>query len=414
MKKILNYVFLFCLSVLALTLAACGSKVKANELINSLLVEQDSYVDADFYVVGEMKSGEDIYEITWESDNACLSVSDTKNEAGYYTIFVNRPEDEAQTITLTATLIVSKNNTAQKDFEFRVYPIDVYDLLDNFAFEHKGVKVEMGSTIDLPVTTEYKGAVANITWESTNPEVTISTDYKKASFATVVIDTDIKLTATITYKGESTKITYNLTIAPFATDFEKLKEWYENDGITQILSGYVVELGEAYSESYQNISMYIINDDFTGGYYLYRVKMDANEASQLKVGAHVTATGTVNTNYSGLMDTSAGGNVVVDEEIEAINVAEKAYAIDNDLIANVKSLYYRTSTLVTLSNWKVKEVAETIDDGSSSAVTILTIEKDGVEHKIRYSNYVANTPMPNRNKGTKTDVYNAIEDILDT
>ena len=38
-----------------------------------------------------------------ESDNACLSVSETKNETGYYTVKVTRPEDEAQTITLTAT-----------------------------------------------------------------------------------------------------------------------------------------------------------------------------------------------------------------------------------------------------------------------------------------------------------------------
>ena len=103
MKKILSYVFLFCLTLCVLV--SCKS-VDASNLIKTLLVEQDSYVDADFYVVGEIKSGDEVYPLTWESDNACLAVSESRNEAGYYTIKVTRPETEAQTIKLTATLSI--------------------------------------------------------------------------------------------------------------------------------------------------------------------------------------------------------------------------------------------------------------------------------------------------------------------
>ena len=108
------------------------------------------------------------------------------------------------------------------------------------------------------------------------------------------------------------------------------------------------------------------------------------------------------------METSAGGNLVVDETIDPIDPASTLYNIDNDLLANVPSLYYRESTLVGMNNWKVTEVSSTIDDGSSSAVTIMKVAKDGVEIALRYSNYLACTPMPNRNGGVESDNYKAI------
>ena len=53
-------------------------------------------------------------------------------------------------------------------------------------------------------------------------------------------------------------------------------------------------------------------------------------------GNHGT-TGTTNTSYSGLMETSAGGNLVVDEDVAEINVKDHIYAMDNDYIASKKT-----------------------------------------------------------------------------
>ena len=416
MKKILNYGFLFILTLMCLVLVSCDN-TKAEDVIKSLMIEQqEGYVAEDFFVIGEIKSGDEAYPVTWTSDNACLTVSSEKNAAGYYTVFVNRPEDGMQEVKLTATLTVDKNNTASKTYSFKVYAYDVFDLLDNFVFEYKGLKVEMGTSIDLPTTTTYEGKTATISWASTDEEVDINEEGNKATFATVVKETPVTLAATLTYKDQSTTIKYELTVAPYRTNFELLKEWYENTGVTQKLSGYVVDIAANYDDAYGNVSLYIINDDFTGGYYLYRVKTDAENGAKIKVGAHVTVVGTTNTNYSGLMETNAGGNLVVDEDIEPINVGEKIYEASNDLIANAPSLYYRLSTQVSFSNWKVKEVESVIEaEGcTDSAVTIMKVEKDGVTLTLRYSNYLAATPMPNRNGGVKSDNYKAIEAKLGT
>jgi len=406
MRKILNYGFLFILAVMSLVLVSCD-KVKASDLVNSILVDQDSYVDADFFVIGEMKYEDEVYPITWTSSDACLTVSETKNELGYYTVKVTRPEDADKTITLTATLTISKNNKASKNFEFRVYPIDVYDILDNFKFELDGAKVTGGETVELPTSASYAGKTATITWATESELVTISEDGDTATFKKVSKDTTTVLTATLTYKGKTTSIDYEVIASRFMTEHEKLIEWYENSGITQTLSGYVVEIASEYAESYGNVSLYIINDTFTGGYYLYRVKMDANEAKQLKVGAHVTATGTTNTSYSGLMETSAGGNLVVDEDVAEINVKDHIYAMDNDYIANTPSLYYRTSTLVSVTGWKVTKVTALSTDSNPSK--ILELEKDGVKLNVVYSKYVASTPLDNKN-----EVYKAVDAKLAT
>ena len=107
MKKILNYCFLFVLTLFTFALAACDD-VKAEDLMQNLIVEQqEGYVDADFFVVGQLKSGDKTYPLTWTSDNACLTVSSEANAAGYYTVHVTRPDNAAVEVKLTATLTVS-------------------------------------------------------------------------------------------------------------------------------------------------------------------------------------------------------------------------------------------------------------------------------------------------------------------
>lgn len=423
MKKILNYGFLFVLALMSLVLVSCDS-VSAQDVVNKVIIEQEEgYVDKAFYVIGQVKHNEETYEVKWTSDNDALKVSDSKNTDGYYTISVVRPEDEMQEVKLTATVEISKDNKASKTFNFTVYPVDVYDFLGEFEFEYKDAQVDMGTTVDLPTSVAFADKTATVSWATEDTDyVTINAEGNKATFSIVEKDVDVVLMATVTYKDESAPVECPVTITPYKTEFEKLKYWYDNHGIVQKLSGYIVEIFEEHS-SYNNVSLYIINDDFTGGHYLYRVACDADNGQKIKLGAHVTVVGALNSNYNGLIETagSSSGTLTVDTDVTPIDVNSKVYAMDDDFLANAPSLYYRLSTVVSLTNWKVKSIKVKgedgkvqIDDGKSSALEIMTLEKDGVEIQIRYSNYILATKMPNRNNGEENDVYKAVTAKLES
>ena len=217
MKKILNYCFLFVLMFLAtLGLTACEEEVSAESLMQNLIVEQqEGYVDADFFVVGQLKSGDTAYPLTWTTNNSCLTVSSEMNAAGYYTVHVTRPDNAMIEVILTATLSISGDNTASKSYAYKVYPIEVYDLFDNFVFEHKGVKVQEGSSINLPTSTSFDGKTGTITWSSVSPLVTISADNTTATFASVDKEEEIEVVGKLSYNGEEVEMKYTLTITPF-------------------------------------------------------------------------------------------------------------------------------------------------------------------------------------------------------
>ena len=393
MKRILNF---FCVAILALTslfaISACGgSNTKAADLLKTFVIEQDGKtVNADFTVPAEINVNDEKYKLTWTSNNNYVVIGN-KSDASYI-VNVTRPET-AQEAKLTVSLKIDNGNKATKDFTVRVTPIDVYDFVDEFTekviFEQNGTSV----TTDFDLVTSYSLAnypneTATISWESRNEEL-VRIEGNKAIVTPTDVETRVNLIATFSYKGETSKSTFSVKVASPMTDFERLQYWYNNEGITQTLSGYVVLIGNAYDEGYGNISLYMIDDTLQGGYYLYRVKTTVDEAAKITLGCHVTVTGTTNTNYSGLMETNAGGNLVVDTDVTPINVKDTVYAMDNDIIANAQSLYYRQSTLVSLSNWKVCDIGDPVAAGNNS--TAMKVEKDGVKVTLRYSKYVQDT-----------------------
>lgn len=399
MRKILNWIFIAVLSLTSVfVLTSCGKKTKnAADLLQSLVIEQDNkIVNSDFTIPAQISiSDKEVYELKWTSNNSYAQIGETKDNNGNFIVSVTRPET-TQEVTLTVELTISKKNSASKDFTIRITPIDVYDFVDEFSekviFVQNGTNVNADFDLVTSYTLEgYPTETATIAWESRNEElVAISDDGKKALVTPTDVETKVVLIATFTYKNESSSSTFSVKVSSPMSDFEKLQYWYSNTGITQTLSGYVVCIGAEYSESYGNISLYMIDDTLQGGYYLYRVKTTVDEAAQITLGCHVTATGTTNSNYRGLMETNAGGNLVVDEDVTPIDVNTTVYAMDNDIIANAQSLYYRLSTLVSLTNWKVTEVTSTPLSSGTNA-TAMVVEKDGVRVTIRYSKYIQDT-----------------------
>ena len=171
--------------------------------------------------------------------------------------------------------------------------------------------------------------------------------------------------------------------------FEHLQEvdyWYSNTDVVMTMVGYVVEIATEYSSIYQNVSLYIVDEDFCAGYYLYRVKCDDITAAQLVPGAPVIVTGTMNTNYNGLIETNSGGTIKIDSGRTAVNVREHVYAIDNEIIGGLFSANYHQSSLVSLTNWTVKEVKPAAS-AVSSTETLFILTKGGVDVPVIVSKY---------------------------
>ncbi len=403
MKKVKKIIFAAILSLSAVfLLVACKSKVKAADLLSSFLLEQDNTeVTANFSVQSQLKKGEETYPLTWtSSDPDHVAISAEENtENSTYDVIITRPENEEIEVTLTVKLFIKKKNQATKDFKVRLAPIDVYDFSDTFELPQKGTVV--WDDFDLKTSYTVGDKTCSISWASSD-ENFIKINKATADVLPSTFEAPVKLLGTFSYDNKTTTKEYPLTVYYPMTQEDALIYWYEHTGITQKLEGYVVAKG-TYVDKYGEGSLYVMDPSFKGGYYIYQGYIDKAEFEALELGTYVTCTGATNTSYSGLMETNYGGTIKVDTKKAKINVEEKRYAIDNDLVANVNSLYYRLSTPVSLTNWKVKEVKE-LDAAGSSTQTILKLEKFGVETTIAYSKYIGSTPLDAANDTFKAVV----------
>lgn len=389
-KKLLPLVLASSLALGAtFTLASCGGNKgpAASDLLKNIILEDNKEIKDDFKVTATVKNGEDSYNILWSSDNALLKVSDEAYE-GSYTVTVARPDDAKTTVHLTASLDIN-GDKAEKQFTFFISPLDVYDFSGKFVFAQEGAVVS--EDFDLPTEFKIGDKTAEITWAPVNTNlITIDETAHKAKVTCVAPAEKAKVRATFKYAGKETKVTYALTVYRKLTAMESLKYWYEHTGIAQTMSGYVVAK-DKYDTGYGNAAYYIVDDSLQGGYYAYRMKSDQATYDSITVGTHITITGATNTSYKGLVETSGNvGKITVDKDIAKKTKAELVQAIDQDLIANVDSLYYRSSSLVSLTGWKVKAITDDAKDESKygQAATLLTLTKGGVDIKVMSSKYV--------------------------
>ena len=189
-----------------------------------------------------------------------------------------------------------------------------------------------------------------------------------------------------------------MTVGLNRTHLEEINYWYYNTGVSIDIKGYVVEIATPYDEGYGNVSLYVVDEEFLAGYYVYRVKTDSANAALIEVGAHVTVTGTTNTNYNGLIETNAGGNLVVDTDVPKIDVREHVYALDQDVLGNVPAAIYHQSRLVSLTNWTVKSVESAPEAGSTA--TLFTLTKGGVDVSVAVSKYLEGAYKPTADDAT--------------
>ena len=398
MKSIFKKVTLLVL-MFGLVFALFGCKKNDAKALENYLLKQDSkVVDADFVLDGTLNFNDKDYELSWSSNNNAIQLEKRDKD---YLAKINYPDQET-VVTLTVKL-----GKATKEFTVTVQPIDVYKFSDTYVFpKDKQIVTE---SFDLDASCSYVGKSATIAWsvdEAYADYIAISEDGARCLVFPSSVDTEVKIKGTFTYNNETTTKQYRMTVSKTKTAEEQVDYWYSNTGISQVISGYVVAKGnwKEYNGVYEAI-ICVLDDSGLCGYYLYLEPTDINKEAfeAMPLGTHVTNTGSVNTNYNGLQETTNyKGKTVLDNDIEVKQIVP--FAIDNDLIAGGPVATYMTSTLVSLTNWEVKEVKEWSVSGSTN--TILIVTKGGVDVPIVTSKYFLIEPD---SLSTDTTVIPAIQ-----
>ncbi len=366
-------------------LVACNKGEK--EALDTYLLEQDNQlVDADFTLPVKIRE----YDVTWTSSDSAITLE--KRDSDYLAKVTLG--DAVKEVTLTVSI-----GKLSKSFTVRVAEFDVYFIADHYNFVKDKTTVTEDFALDRSFT--YQGKTATIDWSVSDAYadyIAISEDGNTCLVYPTSLLPSVRIKATFTYNNESTTYQYTMTVGLNRTHLEEINYWYYNTGVSIDIKGYVVEIATPYDEGYGNVSLYVVDEEFLAGYYVYRVKTDSANAALIEVGAHVTITGTTNTNYNGLIETNAGGNLVVDTDVPKIDVREHVYALDQDVLGNVPAAIYHQSRLVSLTNWTVKSVESAPEAGSTA--TLFTLTKGGVDVSVAVSKYLEGAYKPTADDAT--------------
>ena len=394
MKKITSILLVVLLVLTCLTMAACDPKnpidptvpfdtAGAQAALDLYIFEDDGLVISGEFVLPGTIGG---FDATWTSSSDVVTLTEipASEENGtpkQYAVKVGYPE-----AVTDVTLTVSLSADVTKTFTVIVNPISVHDFISAYTFDND--KNTVVADFDLDRTCEYAGKTATIDW-SVDAEyadyLEISEDGNTCIVYPTSLNPTVKINATFTYNGDSATKSYRMTVSEVKDHLQAVDYWYANTGVGMEMRGYVVEIATVYAPNYANISLYIVDEDFCAGYYLYRVKCDQATADRLVPGAPVVVTGTINTNYNGLIETNAGGTIVIDDEREALTELP-VHALDEEVVGKLFSANYHQSTLVSLTNWKVKEVKDAPKAGETA--TLFILEKGGVEVAVAVSKYM--------------------------
>ena len=366
-------------------LVACNKGEK--EALDTYLLEQDNQlVDADFTLPVKIRE----YDVTWTSSDSAITLE--KRDSDYLAKVTLG--DAVKEVTLTVSI-----GKLSKSFTVRVAEFDVYFIADHYNFVKDKTTVTEDFALDRSFT--YQGKTATIDWSVSDAYadyIAISEDGNTCLVYPTSLLPSVRIKATFTYNNESTTYQYTMAVGLNRTHLEEINYWYYNTGVSIDIKGYVVEIATPYDEGYGNVSLYVVDEEFLAGYYVYRVKTDSANAALIEVGAHVTITGTTNTNYNGLIETNAGGNLVVDTDVPKIDVREHVYALDQDVLGNVPAAIYHQSRLVSLTNWTVKSVKSAPEAGSTA--TLFTLTKGGVDVSVAVSKYLEGAYKPTADDAT--------------
>lgn len=389
MKKIAIILLAVLIFVCGVCLVACDN---SKEVLDMYIFEKEGQqVSGEFTLPRVL--GESV-KVTWTSDNENLiKITDRTAEDRDFLATVTRPESVRTEVKLTVT--AGKNS---KTFSVYVAPYDVYDF--SSAYRFKQDKATVTADFDLDSETKIGDKTATIAWsvDDADSQAYIAVEGNKCKVTPSALDPQVYIKATFTYQGkdaqgsdktQTTTKRFRMTVSRVKNHLENVDYWYNNTNVSVDIKGYVAEIATPYDAGYKNVTLYVVDENFDAGYYVYRVGADPEEGAKIKVGAYVTITGTTNTNYNGLIETNAGGTLKVDESknMTAEDLKAKCYALDNDLLGKVPSAIFHTSQYVSLSKWKVTKISDAVTAVDNK--DLFVIEKNGVKVTVRTSKYLA-------------------------
>ena len=397
---------ILCAICMIFGIVACGGGSAGDAIKAYIFPQAETLVSEDFSLpkrIGENNS----VSVKWKSSNTnAIAIEDGGEQ---YTAKVTL-QDEVTEVTLTIS-----SGSASKDFIVRVGKLDVYTFMQRYSFPQRNTAVSEDFDLDTSVTVQ--GKTATIAW-SVDPDYA---DFIALDGTKVVVTpgdelTAVKIKATFTYGEEEASMSYPFNVVPALSHRQSVNKMYSIDGYPLTLSGYIVNVLET-SASYGNATLFMIDDDFCSGYYLYRIKIDKDNIDKYVEGAHITVSNDTAKNFNGLWENNGGGTATVDDQ-EPINPREKIYAFDTDLLSGVPSMIWHESTLVSLSGWKVKSVEtapDAVDDQTNTYM--FTVERGDVSIPVRFSKYVGRTDAERADllamwKSIEVDTYVDITGLL--
>lgn len=359
MNRKIGVVILALVAVLCLSLFACDTtkptSTKAEALQKYVFSYDDKVVKEDFTLPRRIGD----YRATWTSDSEYVVLT---KRADDYLATVTIPEEDAE-----ANLKVDLRG-ASDTYKVRLQAITVQDFIDNYSFaQDKGI-VYQNFALDTEAT--YKGKTATIEW-SVEDTSYINVVGNECVVSPSSLNPSVTIYATFTYKGVSSRTFYNFTVSETMEHLQEVNYWYTNTGVSITMKGYVVAIATAWSSKYENVSLYMVDENLDAGYYLYRVGCDAANAAKLVPGVYLTVEGTTNTLYNGLYETNSDGDITSVDETKTIDLATTYYALDNDVLAGAPATNYNQSRFVSLTNWTVNEVKESVTEGSTATLFVL-------------------------------------------
>lgn len=410
MNRKFGVIILAIIAVLCLSFGACnigsgstgGTVMTKEEALRKYIFEhEDSLVSEEFTLPSKIGG----YRATWTSDNEHVVLEKRTDD---YLATPVLPEEGQVSVNLTVDL-----RGVSDTYTVRVKAITAQDIADNYTFRQD--KQIVYESFDLDLVASYKGKAADVTWSVVSgSNISIGEDGDECIVVPSSLSPTVSVKAEFSYKGEVATKVYTFTVSEEMEHLQQVNYWYTNTGVSITMKGYVVEIATKWSSSYNNVSLYMVDENLDAGYYLYRVSCDAANAALLQPGVYVTAEGTTNTNYNGLIETSAGGTLTVDAS-KTIDLDETVYALDNDLIANDVAAKYNQSRLVSLNGWKVKSASESAPSAGSAA-TLFTLEKDGATVSVAISKYLEGVYSTAKTDPVWSDLvtlYNTVKTKID-
>ena len=274
MKKTTRALALALLTVLLV--ASCASLIACSGAKDALEGYQLplTLVKDDFTLPREIGEG---VKVKWKSDNDAIK------------IVTRRGEDYLAKVTLgetvqKVTLTVSATGAGSKDFNVNVQALNASLFATEYVFPQEGL--EVSKDFELEQKFDNRGKTATIKWsvdEDFQKYISVQNN-SKCVVSVPAETTRVEIRGTFTYNGKDSDKPFSFFVSQPKSEREEINHWYNNASYTMNVSGYVTGIGTPYDTGYSNATFYMIDDNMTAGYYLYRSKSNSpDDGANLKV-----------------------------------------------------------------------------------------------------------------------------------